>query len=438
MLCDRYLAAVPGARQVSRNSKYLIGSIALFLFCASVFAQSRSQSRLANLVVVGDSLSAGVQNFSLLDVQQPHGFASVIAQQANVPLVLPLVPYPGVPNVLHLTKINPVTVEPVTGSLPGLPRDYPCQQPTNLSVPGVTVAQALSLLPSATPTSPVDAWLDIVIGFPNPLASTACHSSGPALTEVQQAIALKPTAIIEWLGNNDALVPALTGALDTLTPLSSFAASYDAVLDALRKTNASIITATIPDVTKVPYFTPLSTLAAQVNMPVGVVAEKLGVGPNDLLRPTAPPIALSILSHQQAGPLPQDCPAPPLDLPVPTVPCVLTASDATRVRLTVDAYNVIILAESLSRGAIVVDAHALVNQLALNGYSANGKHLTTGLLGGIVSLDGIHPTNTGYAIIANQFIEVMNRWWGTNIPEANVNAIAAHDPLVPPVSPSAP
>jgi hypothetical protein len=99
---------------------------------------------------------------------------------------------------------------------------------------------------------------------------------------------------------------------------------------------------------------------------------------------------------------------------------------------------VIILAESLSRGAIVVDAHALVNQLALNGYSANGKHLTTGLLGGIVSLDGIHPTNTGYAIIANQFIEVMNRWWGTNIPEANVNAIAAHDPLVPPVSPSAP
>jgi lysophospholipase L1-like esterase len=419
--------------------------LARFLFrclCASLiflhsllFAQTPVQANLSKLVVVGDSLSAGVQNFSLLDTQQPHGYASVIAQQANVPLLLPLVPYPGAPNVLQLLSLNPLNIQPVTGSLPPLPRDNPCLQATNVAVPGVTVGQALSDAPTATPATPVDYWVDIVLGFPNPLASIACHTSGAALTQIQQAVALKPTTVIEWLGNNDALVPALTGTLNTLTPLSTFAENYAAVLDALKGTNARIITANIPDVTKVPYFTSISTLASQVKMPLGIVKKKLGVGPHDLLRPSATPIALSILSNQQPGPLPQTCPVPLSELPVSNVPCVLTAADAERVRITIDAYNQVIFGESLIHGAQFVDIHDLVDLIVREGYTADGKRLTTEFLGGLFSLDGIHPTNTGYAIIANGFIQVMNRSWNTGIPLADVDAIAAADPLVPPAHP---
>jgi lysophospholipase L1-like esterase len=406
----------------------------IFLHSLS-FAQTPLQADLSKLVVVGDSLSAGVQNFSLLDSQQPHGYASVIAKQAKVPLLLPLVPYPGAPNVLQLTSLTPLTIQPVTGSLPPLPRDNPCVQATNVAVPGVTVGQALSDPPSATPATPVDYWVDIVLGFPNPLASAPCHTSGAALSQIQQAVALKPTTVIEWLGNNDALVPALTGTLNTLTPLSTFAENYAAVLDALKATNARIITANIPDVTKVPYFTSISTLASQVKMPLGIVQSKLGVGPNDLLRASATPIALSILSNEQPGPLPQTCPVPLAELPVSSVPCVLTATDAERIRITVDAYNLVIFSESLIHGAQFVDIHGLVDLIARDGYVADGKHLTAEFLGGLFSLDGIHPTNTGYAIIANSFIEGMNRSWSTNIPLADVDAIAAADPLVPPVLP---
>ena len=411
-------------------------SRSLLFLSVSALSLAQSNADLSKLVVVGDSLSAGVQNFSLLDVQQPNGFASVVAQQAGVTLTLPLVPYPGAPNVLHLVSLNPPTVAPVSGSLPAVPRDNPCQQPTNLSVPGVTLEQALTLTPSAgAPTNPVEGWLDIVLGFPSPLAAGPCHAATSSLTEVQQAVALHPTTVIEWLGNNDALVPSLTGALNTLTPLTTFAESYDVLLDSLKKTHATIITATIPDVTKVPYFTPVATLAAQANLPVSVVAAKLGIGPNDLLRPTASPIAAAILAGQQAGPLPQNCPAPPLQLPVSSVPCLLTARDAEYVRLTVDAYNIVIFAESFAHGATVVDVHQVVDQFAQSGYNADGKHLTTAFLGGLVSLDGIHPTNTGYAIIANSFIQAMNKSLGTSIPLANVDAVAAHDPLVPPVTP---
>jgi len=46
-----------------------------------------SPANLSRLVIVGDSLSAGVQNFSLLDSQQIHGYARVLADQAGVPLL---------------------------------------------------------------------------------------------------------------------------------------------------------------------------------------------------------------------------------------------------------------------------------------------------------------------------------------------------------------
>lgn len=423
---------------MNRNSTCARMLFAVALSVAPLLSEPHPPGDLSKLVVIGDSLSAGVQNFSLLDSQQPNGYASVIAHQAKAPLTLPLVPFPGAPNVLQLTSLSPLTITPVPGNLPPVPRDNPCTQPTDLAVPGVTVEQALTLIPTAPSATDGTAQLstDIVLGFPNPLgyASRVCPGAPTQpLTQIQQAVALKPTTVIEYLGNNDALVPALTGALNTLTPLSTFANSYDQVLDALEKTHATIITATIPDVTKVPYFTSVSTIAAELHLPVAIVAVKLGVGPQDFLRPTAGPIALSILSNQTPGPLPETCPLPLSGLPGTGVPCVLTAKDAELVRLTIDAYNVTILFESIAHGATLVDIHALVDRIAASGVNADNKHLTTAFLGGLFSLDGVHPTNTGYAVIANAFIQRMNASFGSAIPLANLNAIAAADPLVPPV-----
>jgi hypothetical protein len=58
----------------------------------------------ATTVVIGDSLSAGFQNGSLLDSQQPNGWASLVATQANFTLTLPLIASPGAPAVLKLVR----------------------------------------------------------------------------------------------------------------------------------------------------------------------------------------------------------------------------------------------------------------------------------------------------------------------------------------------
>lgn len=394
---------------------------------AAAWAQSPAATLdLSKLVVVGDSLSAGFQSYSLLDSQQIHSYAAVLARQAGVNLVLPLVPPPGVPNVLQLISPGPPpVVAPIPGTLPPIPRDNPMDQATNLSVPGMVVADVLNKRPGPVIQSAIDAMTNIVLGFPSPL-----YVPGPSRSQVEEALALNPTALLVWIGSNDVLLSVLTGDPSELTPLPSFASSYFAVMAALSKTHARIVMANIPDVTVAPYITPIRTLSEQTGVPLFQAAKMLGTGPGDYLRPGALPLAFQILQGGAPGPLPAMCPATISGLPGTQVPCVFTAQQAVVTRANVDAFNLVIAAAAALYHATLVDTHALIGSLHNEGYDVNGLHLTTDFLGGLITLDGIHPTNTLHAILANQFIDAMNRRFGTQIPEVSVSQVAAKDPLV--------
>ena len=70
--------------QFQTSRKVYIVMAILCLSISPVQAQNERRADLSNLVVIGDSLAAGFQNGSLLDVQQTNGFASLIAAQAQV------------------------------------------------------------------------------------------------------------------------------------------------------------------------------------------------------------------------------------------------------------------------------------------------------------------------------------------------------------------
>jgi len=74
--------------------------------------------------------------------------------------------------------------------------------------------------------------------------------------------------------------------------------------------------------------------------------------------------------------------------------------------------------------------HTRLNDIRDNGVLVGSKRLTTQFLGGIFSLDGVHPTYTGHAIIANEVIAAINRTLGVNLPAINVSIVMAADPLV--------
>ncbi|HUI52369.1 MAG TPA: SGNH/GDSL hydrolase family protein [Terriglobales bacterium] len=361
---------------------------------------------LSNMVVVGDSLSAGFQNDSLLDSQQPNGWASLLALQAQVPLKLPLILPPGIPNVLQLISAGPPPIVlPIPGVSPG--RDDPFVQPTDLAVPDALLQDALS----TRPTLPISDLTGLVLGLPGLYATPPV-----SLSQAEWAQALQPTIIFVWIGNNDILGAATSANPSGATSLTSFNANYKKLLDELAGTRATLVVANIPDVTVAPYFTPAGTIAQETGLPLLLLAPILGIGPGDYVLPDGVDLIPGILSGSIPGPLPSSD--------------VLRLSQVLEARALVDGYNLIIAAQAFTHGAVLVDVHSLANQIRSQGVNANGVHLTNAFLGGIFSLDGVHPTNTGYAVIANQFITTLNAARGTSIPLVDINKVAASDPLV--------
>src|SRR5262249_27232340 len=150
-------------------------------------------------------------------------------------------------------------------------------------------------------------------------------------------------------GNNDALFPALFGDLSALTPAQDFAVTLNQIMSSLASTRAKIVVANIPDVTAVPYLTPIETFAKNHHVSVSFAIAKLGVQRGDYLRPSALPLATDIVTGKSPGPL-QDICAPPIP-GFPPVPCVLKNVDAVQIRATVLAYDLVIALTAFRYGA---------------------------------------------------------------------------------------
>jgi phospholipase/lecithinase/hemolysin len=381
-----------------------IGALTL-LAALSTIAFAEKRADLSRLVVVGDSLSAGFQNGSLLNVQQPHGYASLVANQARTTLPLPLIAAPGIPNVLTLVSPGPPPViVPAPGSSTG--RDDPFLQPMDLAVPGATVEDALTKRPTPAFTS----ITDVVLGLPGLL-------SGISRSQVEWAEHLAPTTVFVWLGNNDALGVVFTADPSILTPIAVFRAAYEDVTNRLAATGATLVVANIPDVTVIPYLTSSEKVAAQTGLPLYVVGPILGIGRGDFVIPDAFPLIAARLENPALGPLPAHV--------------VLDSFEVITVRSTIRRYNEIIATQARMRNAALVDIHGLLTDIQRKGFVVGGQRLTTDFLGGIFSLDGIHPTNTGYAIVANAFVKEVNRRFEARIPPVSVEQIRKTDPLVP-------
>jgi phospholipase/lecithinase/hemolysin len=361
---------------------------------------------LSRLVVVGDSLSAGFQNGSLIESAQVNGYAALVARQAGVPLPLPLIASPGIPNVLTLVSPGP---PPVIAPAPGVSagRVDPFLQPFDLAVPGHKVQDALTTRPDL----PVNSLTDLVLGFPRTFIL-----GQPPQSQVEQAETLAPTTVIVWLGNNDALGAALAGNTLALTPTASFEASYTELLNRLSATGATLVVANLPDVTVVPALTSAEDVAARVGLPLSVIGPVLGIGPGDYVTQGGLALIPGILANPATGPLPNGG--------------VLTAAEAAAVSARVGEFNAVIAAQAAAHGAVLVDIHSLTETLSERGYVVGGQRLTNDFLGGIFSLDGVHPTNTGYAVIANEFIKALNTQGAAGIPPVNVRKVQKDDPLV--------
>ncbi|WP_316842907.1 SGNH/GDSL hydrolase family protein [Pedobacter gandavensis] len=228
-----------------------------------------------------------------------------------------------------------------------------------------------------------------------------------------------------WLGNNDILGYATTGGADPNdqpTPQNAFASLYSATAEVMTKNNAKGVVATVPDILATPYFntvTLASLLAAvRVNAPT-INALYIKTGKNITRAATAKDYFVLTLASANiigTGAIPYGLfPSNPIESK-----WVLDQDEATVVSDHVTAYNNTIRSVAASKGLAIVDAFALLKEYGagkvVNGVPVSSAYIT----GNLFSLDGIHLTPMGYAMIGNEFIKSINAKYGSSIPIVDI------------------
>ena len=378
-------------------------------------------TRLKRLVVVGDSILAGYSSGGLVErgaAGQVWSAPALIARRARVALPQPLMDRPGVPPPYRIQDEDGDRVlDPgeISRRAKGIGfRDDPELKVRNLAVPGEDVQSVFEGV------RPQDIAEQLVTGSPDgrdilKFLILGLPLRDESVTQVSRALALRPSFLIVWLGNNDILGMATStdpNAIDR--PVQQFGQLYRQLLNQLANAGVDMAVATLPDVTGI----------AVLRRAAGEVTQcQRGDG---TLEAVAPDDRLSIGLD-------------PARLPIPPCFKVLSAAERAQARANVVAFNAEITAAAAevqaARGitVAVVDVFGLFDQITTTGIDLDGNgtsDLTATFLGGVFSLDGIHPTRTGNALIANAFIDVLNNSFGEVIPRVDVAKVARKDPWV--------
>ena len=102
---------------------------------------------------------------------------------------------------------------------------------------------------------------------------------------------------------------------------------------------------------------------------------------------------------------------------------VLNATEVAEVTTATAKFNTIISGLASSKGLAFVDANSKMKELSQSsGIQFDGVRYTAKFVtGGTFSLDGVHLTGRGYAVIANEFIKAINNKYGSTLPMVNPN-----------------
>jgi hypothetical protein len=187
---------------------------------------------------------------------------------------------------------------------------------------------------------------------------------------------------------------------DRHSDLDEFEENYEEILDELTSNNIRVVTANLVDVTQIAYLIPPPS-------------ENLGI-------PDTHRVALTVLLDILQG-----------KSPSLTADDILTPAEMKQIRTTVEKFNGVIERLCKEHDVPVFDAWSFMDDAYKNGYDVGSTTLTTEMFGGIFSLDGIHPTYTAQAVIANGFIEILNGKFGQGVVDIDVESVLANDPNKP-------
>lgn len=463
--------------------KIIISSLALLsiVSCKTDFetdvkdiAVTSGEADFTTYVALGNSLTSGYRDGALYLDGQNESYPSMIAEQMKKAgggeFTQPLMPN-NIGGFKNIAGFNgKLTLQVVGGSL------LPVASPAVAELDKLTGSYNNMGVPGAKSYHLVAPGYGSSAGNPYFVR----FASSTTTSVLEDAKAKKPTFFSLWIGNNDVLGYATSGGVGKdqtgnknlsaygqydITDPDILAGSIQQVLEGLKSAGATKgVIANIPNVTSVPFFTtvparPLSTLTqeevSQLNKAyVAYNAGLLVAKTNGLITEAEYKqriISFSAKTSNGAVIIDEDL----TDLSAHNIPSyrqttsadyillttraellrgggaktaltdaqVLTEKEVQKVLTATTAYNAKIKELATKYNIAFVDANAKMVELGQNsGIRYNGVNYTASFVtGGSFSLDAVHLTGKGYAIIANEFIKAINAKYKSNLPQVNPN-----------------
>ncbi len=408
---------------------------------------SKANLDFTRYVAVGNSLTAGYADNSLYRAGQMVAYPSMLSwsfsRMGPSDYKAPLLPgesgWPDAKLILGMstdmkgnTSLGPVPY-PNQLDTAGSSINISAQGPfNNLGVPGIRAID----------------YLNPFYGMLNPYAARFYASTNP-LKELDR---IKPSFFTMWLGNNDVLGYATSGGVgkssggspfsladrDAISSTDYFAAGIDSALKHLTAdSNARGAIINIPDVTSIPFFNTVPynglVLSRQgqvdsLNMAYTATGIKFTLGANPfVIEDNSVPVIHRRLA--QEGELilltvPQDSLRYAGWGSIKPIPdrFVLDAGEIQAIHQATSIFNGILHSRAEAHGLAYVDINTFLKSLA-PGILYHGVNFTTEFVrGGLFSLDGVHLTPRGYAMVANEILRSINYYYGASLQMVDVNA----------------
>jgi hypothetical protein len=405
----------------------------LILLAFSFVGQAQTQKLdTTTFVVMGEGLAAGMANYGLSSVVQSKDFAVLMAAQMGTAIEQPLIQPPGIGDVVGYPGQEVIVQRYPQGSvrqfyyptdLTKAPIETPPLFVTNVSVPGLTLNDSVTMRPVAPVVQRANmkqSVFNMILGFPQLILDNV-----PLWSQLEYAEAMRPTVALVELGYYEALTAAVAGDPTLLPSPAAFGTTYGTVIAGLRAQQAQVIVTTIPNPLDTAYFNSTAVSAAIVHASTSVLSAGYNLGPQDYItRNGMQTISNSLMTLQIS---PTIVPATGAYLPLPAG-STLSAATAATLTSGINALNAAIVAAAKANGALVYDLNAFLHSVKVSGAKAGTITVTGNYLGGFYSLDAVYPGATGHALIANDMLAFLNQNYHTSFALVNAATVAASDP----------
>lgn len=374
-------------------------------------------------VAIGASFEAGFTDGYLEGENELNSYPAMIARQmgltvgtdATADFVVPYIAG-GVGSKMTLAGFTE-TGSPILEfeDLVNLPTNITHPMPFHdLGVPGALAYEVLYT--SSTATS---------LGG-NPLFDMILRPSGdPAVdkSEVDQAIALNPTFVLIGILGNDVLGAATSGDTNPLLPVdpAQYGQIYGGIVQTLTTAlpGVDLVGCNLPFISTLPHFTTVGYMVPVPDMglvPLVIQGEGGAVRSataNDLILLGASSVIGDVSGNYGPAGIPVGLhPSAPLPDAL-----VLDAEEVADIDTHVEAYNTAIAEVANQFDFPIADMNGLMERVSTEGVPIWEDFRVTSayISGGAFSLDGVHATDLGYMIIANEVIKTINEFYGSDL-----------------------